>query len=560
MKTSRFKVATLLTAGFGVVCAFIAAAIGLGLFEQAKLNDVTRTIAEDRWPKIELTMNLQLRVTDIAVALRNTVLSENDAIQARSMDDIAQFRKEADANLSELDRKVVTPSGRAALLRIDHVMKNYAAGQDELIRMVKAGRVADARAYLNDKLKPMLQDCRDALSASVKHEVGLMNAARSEAADAYSDTRIKMLAIGVIALLVSMTVATLIIQRLNCALGGEPDAAAQTAARIAGGDLSGAIAVKEADRSSLMYEMEHMREHLGHLVGQVRMDAEQIASASSEIAAGNLDLSARTEQQAASLEETAAAMEELSATVEQNNANAEQANMLAQQAALAAGRGGAAVAAVTGRMQEIADSAKKMAEIIGLIDGIAFQTNILALNAAVEAARAGDQGRGFAVVASEVRSLAQRSATAAQQISGLIADATAQAAAGAEMVQKTGGAMDDIVASVARVEEIMAQIRNSSAEQHAGIVSCSRAVVEMDQGTQQNAALVEQVAAAAQSLQDQSARLERAVSFFRIDAKSRRPGLGNPQAEVGEHVRAASVLKQHSVKQHGAKAALVYSA
>lgn len=560
MKTSRFKVATLLTAGFGVVCAFIAAAIGLGLFEQAKLNDVTRTIAEDRWPKIELTMNLQLRVTDIAVALRNTVLSENDVIQARSMDDIAQFRKEADANLSELDRKVVTPNGRAALQRIDHVMKNYAAGQDELIRMVKAGRVADARAYLNDKLKPMLQDCRDALSASVKHEVGLMTAARSEAADAYSDTRIKMLAIGVIALLVSMTVATLIIQRLNCALGGEPGAAAQTAARIAGGDLSGAIAVKEADRSSLMYEMEHMREHLGHLVWQVRMDAEQIASASSEIAAGNLDLSARTEQQAASLEETAAAMEELSATVEQNNANAEQANMLAQQAALAAGRGGAAVAAVTGRMQEIADSAKKMAEIIGLIDGIAFQTNILALNAAVEAARAGDQGRGFAVVASEVRSLAQRSATAAQQISGLIADATAQAAAGAEMVQKTGGAMDDIVASVARVEEIMAQIRNSSAEQHAGIVSCSRAVVEMDQGTQQNAALVEQVAAAAQSLQDQSARLEQAVSIFRIDANSRRPGLGNLQAEVGEHVRAASVLKQHSAKQHGAKAALVYSA
>jgi len=543
MKTSRFKVATLLITGFGVVCAFIVAAIGLGLYQQAKLNDVTTDIAEDRWPKIELTMNLQLRVTDVAVALRNAVLSENNKVQERQIEDIAEFRKEIESNLAELDRKVVTLNGRAALQRIQHAMKVYADGQDQLIAMVKSGHVAEARAYLNGSLKPMLQACREALENSVKHEVGLMNAARAEAAEAYAGTRIKMLAIAVFALVVSLTVATLIIRRLNNSLGGEPDAAAQNAARIAGGDLSGAIAVREGDQSSLMYEMEHMREHLGQLVGQVRKDAEQIASASSEIAAGNLDLSARTEQQAASLEETAAAMEQLSATVEQNNANAEMANKLAQQAALAAGRGGASVAAVIERMHGIAESAKKMAEIIGLIDGIAFQTNILALNAAVEAARAGDQGRGFAVVASEVRSLAQRSAAAAQQISGLITDATVQAAAGAEMVQQTGGAMDDIVASVGRVEEIMAQIRSSSTEQHAGIVSCSRAVVDMDQGTQQNAALVEQVAAAARSLQDQSARLEQAVSIFRIDAQ-----------------QAAIAARPKQVHQPNARPALAFSA
>jgi len=545
MKTSRFKVVTLLTAGFGIVCAFIAAAIGLGLYQQAKLNDVTTEIAEDRWPKIELTTDVQLRVTDIAVALRNAVLSENSAVQERQIEDIANFRKEIDGKLAELDRRVVTANGRAALKKTEAAVRAYADGQDRLIGMIKSEHDAEARAYLNDSLKPMLQACREALSDSVKHEVSLMNTARAEAAEAYADTRVKMLAIGIFALLVSVAVATLIIQRLNNSLGGEPDVAAQTAARIADGDLSGAIAVKEGDESSLMYEMEHMREHLGHLVGLVRKDAERIASASSEIAAGNLDLSARTEQQAASLEETAAAMEELSATVEQNNENAQMANKLAQQAALAAGRGGAAVAAVTERMQEIADSAKKMAEIIGLIDGIAFQTNILALNAAVEAARAGEQGRGFAVVASEVRSLAQRSAAAAQQISSLITVATAQAAAGAEMVQQTGGAMDDIVASVALVEEIMAQIRNSSAEQHAGIVSCSRAVVEMDQGTQQNAALVEQVAAAAQSLQDQSARLEQAVSIFRIDAVQQ--GSAHP-------------AKARSVQQRSASPALAYSA
>ncbi len=518
MNTSRFKVANLLQAGFGMVCVFLAAVIALGLSEQGKLNAVAASMAGDRWPRIELATDVRLRVTDIAVALRNIMLTDDPTVRRRQIDDIATFRGEIDANTAELDRRVVSPGGRAALKQVEATLQAYAVGQQQLVAMVQAGRAGDARVYLNEQVKPMLQACRDAMADQIRNEVALMHASRDEAVQAYATTRIKMLGLGALALLCSAVVAALIIARLRRDLGGEPGWAAGVAARIAEGDLSGAIVLRPGDRSSMMYEMEHMREHLGRLVGLVRRDADQIAAASAQIAAGNLDLSARTEQQAASLEETAAAMEQLSVTVEQNSANADAANSLAQQASAAAQRGGEAVAAVTARMDDITRSARQMAEIIGLIDGIAFQTNILSLNAAVEAARAGDAGRGFAVVASEVRQLAQRSAAAAQQIGQLIATATGQANAGAALVAQSGGAMRDIIDSVARVEAIMVQIRHASAEQHSGIVACSRAVVEMDQGTQQNAALVEQVAAAAQSMQDQSGQLALAVSRFRIDA------------------------------------------
>jgi methyl-accepting chemotaxis protein len=520
MKNSRFKVATLLIAGFGTACAFLAIVIGIAISEQAKLNAITTTIAEDRWPKIEMATDLRLRMTDIAVSLRNLMLTADKAVQQRQLDNIALYRKEADERLAQLDQSVRTDAGRAALARVNEAVRSYAAGQQRLIALVQAGQDAEAREYLNNEVKPMLQACRETLGAQIGNEVQLMEESRKEAAQAYASTRVQMLMLGTLALIVSGAVAALIILRLRRALGGEPDQAAQTAARIADGDLTGVIALREGDRSSMMYEMEHMRDELGRLVGHVRRDTDLIAAASSQIAAGNLDLSARTEQQAASLEETAAAMEQLTATVEQNSANADQADRLAQQASAAATRGEEAVAAVTVRMQDIATSAGQMAEIIGLIDGIAFQTNILALNAAVEAARAGDAGRGFAVVAAEVRQLAQRSAAAARQIGELIKASTAHARAGAGLVEQTSSAMHDILDSVVRVEEIMVQIRHAGAEQHAGIVSCSRAIVEMDQATQQNAALVEEVAAAATSLQQQSGQLAQAVSRFRIDAQT----------------------------------------
>ncbi|NRR29355.1 MCP four helix bundle domain-containing protein [Oxalobacteraceae bacterium] len=518
MNISRFKVSTLLMTGYATVCVFLAAAIALGLSEQAKLNAITASVAGERWPRIELASHVRLRVTDISVALRNVMLTYDSGEQDQQLADIVRFRKEIAADTVELERRVLNPSGRAVLAQVNAAVKAYENGQRQLIALVQARQDVEARAYLNDELMPMLQACRDAMAKQIGNEVALMNEAREQAAEAYAATRFKMLALGALGLLGSGALAALITTRLRRSLGGEPAQAARVAARIAEGDLTGAVVLRDGDSSSLMYEMERMRAHLGLLVGQVRQDSEQIAAASTQIAAGNLDLSARTVQQAASLEETASAMQQLSAAVERNSANAEQADSLVRQAAVAAERGGETVAAVTVRMHAIADSARRVAEIVGLIDGIAFQTNILALNAAVEAARAGDAGRGFAVVAAEVRQLAQRSAAASHQIGQLISTATGQANAGAEMVEESGRAMRDIIDSIARVETILVQIRDASADQHSGIVACSRAVVEIDRGTQQNASLVDQVAVAAQSLQDQSGRLTRAVSRFHIPA------------------------------------------
>ncbi|WP_075795530.1 methyl-accepting chemotaxis protein [Massilia putida] len=512
MTTSRFKVATLLGAGFGIACAFIAATILLGLGEQATLNRITAGIADERWPSAELATDVHVRVTDIAVALRNALLSGDAAVRRAQTDEIAQQRRAIDADLAQLQRH-----GGAGLERIRAALDAYTVGQDQLLALVRAGRQAEAVAYLNSDVKPMLQACRTALAERTGHEADLMNAARADAARAYASTRTNMLVLGALALAGAGAAAVLVIRRLRRDLGGEPDAAARTAARIADGDLTGAIALRPGDVGSMLAEMEHMRIRLGRLVGQVRRDGDQIAAASAQIAAGNQDLSARTERQAAGLEETAAAMEQLHATVERNRDHAGLADDLARQAVQAAQRGGAAVGVINERMDGIVAAARRMADIIGLIDGIAFQTNILALNAAVEAARAGDAGRGFAVVAAEVRQLAQRSAAAAGQIGELISSAAAQAHAGAVLVRETGAAMDDIVAGAARVEEIMRQIRTSSAEQHAGIAACSRAVVAMEQDTQQNAALVEQVAAAAAALREQADRLARAVSRFRVD-------------------------------------------
>ena len=517
MKTSRISVANLLMIGFGLICAFLAAVIALGLSEQAKLNAATASMADQHWPRIELATEVRLRVTDIAVSLRNLLLTDDAAVRQRQIDNITRYQADTDASVADLARRAGAPQEAAALQQVQRVLQDYAGGQQQLIALVQAGRGDDARDYLNTHLKPMLQACRDALASQIGGEVDLMKQARSDAAQAYAATRMKMLGLGLVALLVSGATAALIIARLRRALGGEPDQAARTAARIADGDLTGAIPLRAGDRHSMLYEMEHMRDNLSLLVAQVRADTELIASASGQIASGNLDLSSRTEQQASSLQETAAAMEELNVTVQQNVDHAAQANTLAQQASAVAARGGVAMAAVTERMLAIRGGAAQMADIISLIDGIAFQTNILALNAAVEAARAGDAGRGFAVVAVEVRQLAHRSADAARQIGGLIQAAVEQAGAGDTQVSQAGAAMQAIVDSVALVEDIMGQIRHASAEQHQGIVAISGAVAGMDQGTQQNAALVEQVAAAAQSLREQAGQLAQAVGRFKID-------------------------------------------
>jgi len=300
-------------------------------------------------------------------------------------------------------------------------------------------------------------------------------------------------------------------------LGGEPAYAADVVKRVADGNLTKEIATRDGDSTSLLAWMKKMQENLRGIVGEIKESTETIGTASSQIAQGNADLSQRTEEQASSLEETASSMEELTSTVKQNAENAKQANQLAAGASDVAVKGGAVVKQVVDTMSAISESSKKIADIIGVIDGIAFQTNILALNAAVEAARAGEQGRGFAVVASEVRNLAQRSAAAAKEIKALIGDSVEKVGTGTKLVDEAGQTMQEIVSSVKRVTDIMAEITAASQEQSSGIEQVNTAITQMDEVTQQNAALVEEAAAAAESMQEQAEQLAQAVSVFKLD-------------------------------------------
>ncbi len=314
-------------------------------------------------------------------------------------------------------------------------------------------------------------------------------------------------------------------------LGGEPAVATEMANGIAGGDLTAQLPVKPGDSTSLMSAMGRMQKSLSEMIGQIEGAVGAIKTASHEIASGNADLSQRTEEQASSLEETASSMEELTSTVKQNAENARQANQLAIGASDVAKKGGAVVGQVVNTMSSINESSKKIVDIIGVIDGIAFQTNILALNAAVEAARAGEQGRGFAVVATEVRNLAQRSAAAAKEIKSLIADSVEKVGAGTSLVDEAGSTMQEIVTAVKRVTDIMAEITAASQEQSAGIEQVNQAIAQMDEVTQQNAALVEQASAAAESMEEQAQQLAAAVSLFKV-ARTAAPTAPARSAEV----------------------------
>ncbi|MFM0365517.1 methyl-accepting chemotaxis protein [Paraburkholderia sediminicola] len=310
----------------------------------------------------------------------------------------------------------------------------------------------------------------------------------------------------------------LIIRSVRRSLGGEPMDAVRVVTAIAAGDLTREIRLRGNDSASMLHAMRGMQENLSHTIKSIRQGAETISLAASEISAANLDLSARTEQQAASLGETAASMEQITGTVKQNADNARQANQMAASASQIAGEGGAVVQQVVDTMQRIAASSTRIVDIIAVIDGIAFQTNILALNAAVEAARAGEQGRGFAVVASEVRSLAQRSSAAAKEIKVLIESSVSQIDDGRDQVERAGTTMVSVVGAVRRVTDIIGEISSASDEQSRGIGQVNIAIAQMDSTTQQNAAMVEQAAAAAQSMEEQASKLRAAVNVFRVSS------------------------------------------
>jgi len=349
-------------------------------------------------------------------------------------------------------------------------------------------------------------------------------------------------------------------RRLDRQLGAEPSDAQEIANRIAAGDLAVHIAVRPGDDGSLMHAMRSMRDSLANIVAQVRAGTDTIATASTQLSAGNRELSSRTESQAGALEETASSMEELTSTVKQNADNARQANSLADSASEVASKGGAVVSEVVQTMGSINESSKKIVDIIAVIDGIAFQTNILALNAAVEAARAGEQGRGFAVVAAEVRNLAQRSANAAKEIKALIGDSVEKVDSGSRLVNQAGATMMEIVDSVKRVSDIIAEITAASSEQTSGIEQINSAIAQMDESTQQNASLVEEAAAASEELQHQATRLAELVSVFRLDGSQAAAAQAQSPRPAPKPAASAAVVPMRSRPARPRKHAIVNEA
>ncbi|RZI42460.1 methyl-accepting chemotaxis protein [Herbaspirillum sp. HC18] len=516
MNSTSMKVGTRLALSFGSVCFLLLIIIGIGLFKLSDLNAGTSSIINDRWPKIDMSHSILTQTDRIAIALRNMMLTDTKEDRQKQIDDILDARKTIAGNVDRLEKLIVLPKGRELLQKVTDARTKYIAGQDKLIALINQDQMTEAKSYLSAELRPLLKSYKESLNNLIHFQVELIEASGHAAEDAYAQARMLMVALGLATVLLAAAIGFWITRSLLRQLGGEPDYAASIASRIAEGDLTVQVELRHGDQSSVLHAMSRMRDNLAVIVSQVRQGTEMIANASGEIAAGNLDLSSRTEEQASSLEETASSMEELTSTVKQNADNARQANGLASSASEVAQRGGDVVSQVVDTMGAINESARKIVDIIGVIDGIAFQTNILALNAAVEAARAGEQGRGFAVVATEVRNLAQRSAAAAKEIKTLINDSVDKVDSGARLVDQAGATMQEIVESVRRVTDIMGEITAASQEQTAGIEQINQAISQMDEVTQQNASLVEEAAAASEAMQDQAAKLVQAVGAFKV--------------------------------------------
>ncbi len=445
----------------------------------------------------------------------------NDPAARAKMEQDLKVQAERSSQLQELIASSLrNPAVKEQFQVVRKVRTEYVTVRGRAFQLKADGDFDGARQMFYKDLAPITTAYLAEVKRFAAMQINAADGVADSIMDSYASTRTLLIELGLLAIVVGVAFAW----RITRSITQPIRAAVKVAETVAAGDLTSTILVASRDETGqLMQALKTMNDSLVAIVGQVRSGTDTIATASSEIAAGNQDLSARTEQQASSLEETASSMEELTSTVKQNTDHARQANKLAGDAADIASRGGAVVADVVSTMGDINRSSKKIVDIISVIDGIAFQTNILALNAAVEAARAGEQGRGFAVVATEVRNLAQRSSAAAREIKGLIDDSVQKVDAGTRLVDKAGRTMEEIVQSIGFVTSIMGEISNASEEQSAGIEQVNQAISEMDQVTQQNAALVEQASAAAEAMQEQAGELARVVSVFRLDTSSAAP-------------------------------------
>jgi methyl-accepting chemotaxis protein len=520
MNLTNMKVGMRLGLGFALVLVLLVAVTVVGILRMAQIQDRLDHVVGVNNVSTRLVIDMRNNVSERLASLRVLTLMTDPADMEPELNKFkAQTGKYQDAQQKLSQVFAANASGEEKAL-LEKIKEYEAAAMPAIAKaseLYLAAKPEEATRVMVKEIRPVQKKWMEALDALGQLEDKQNTQSQVDAEAAFANARNFMLVLLALAVVMGVAAAVVITRGLLKQLGGEPGYTARIAGSIAHGDLSIAIETKQSDRGSLLVEMKEMRNSLVGIVSQVRRGTETIGTASREIAAGNIDLSSRTELQASSLEKTASAMERLTGTVKQNADNAREANQLAATASDVASKGGQVVSQVVETMGSINHSANKIVDIIGVIDGIAFQTNILALNAAVEAARAGEQGRGFAVVASEVRNLAQRSAAAAKEIKALIGDSVDKVERGSKLVGQAGVTMDEVVASVKRVTDIMGEIANASAEQSAGIEQVNHSIIEMDSMTQQNAALVEEAAAAAQSLQDQAAELARVVSIFKLD-------------------------------------------
>jgi methyl-accepting chemotaxis protein len=509
----NFNIGTRLAGGFAIVLLLLVALLVTAIARIQTANRMTdalvnvsiknqRNVAE--WTKI-----IEVNGSLVIAAYQTTDPTLQKTIESRMAANSARSAKVQE----EIDVFVRDPGVRTQFEHVKELRAVYLTARKAALKAKTDGELELSRKIFDTDMLPKSAVYLEGVTKLAAMQVGVSDAVAQEVLDSYGATQTMLLALGLVAIAAGVLCAYWITRSITVPIGK----AVRIAEKVSSGDLTSDIVVDSKDETGqLMQALKTMNGNLVDIVAQVRTGTDTITTASAEIASGNQDLSSRTEQQAGSLEETASSMEELTTTVKQNADNARQANQLAVEAASIASRGGAVVSAVVSTMGSINESSRKIVDIISVIDGIAFQTNILALNAAVEAARAGEQGRGFAVVATEVRNLAQRSAAAAKEIKTLIDDSVNQVETGSALVDKAGLTMDEIVQSIDHVTAIMREISSASDEQSTGIEQVNKAIAEMDQVTQQNAALVEEAAAAAEAMQEQSGQLAQVVSVFRI--------------------------------------------
>jgi methyl-accepting chemotaxis protein I, serine sensor receptor len=513
LKMPSLSVRNRLVGVLGLLVVMLVGGAAIGLGSMYRQNEGTRQIYEDELVPAQLISEINTASLQEFIVLGEgaTVVAKPDQVKQK----LAEFDK-LQARQAELSKKFVAYPESAAVAKAlkdwHSTDQDYKQAKADVVDALKQGD-AGASDSLELEMRPLLMQRQESLAKVVEAQRADAQAIFDGQVATYKNIRMISISALAVGLLISLLVASLLIRSIVQTLGY----AVKVANEIADGKLGHQIATRRDDELGRLLEaFRSMDQRLVSIVGEVRHGSTAVSSASQQISRGNDDLSQRTQEQASSLEETASSMEEMTSTVKQNAENASHANQLARGAREQAERGGEVVAQAVTAMREINTSSRKIADIVSLIDEIAFQTNLLALNAAVEAARAGEQGRGFAVVATEVRNLAQRSAGAAKEIKGLINDSAEKVRTGSELVDQSGKALAEIVDSVKKVTDIVAEIAAASHEQSAGIDQVNHAVLQMDEMTQQNAALVEEAAAAARAMQEQAGELSRQVGFFRF--------------------------------------------